>query len=247
MFDNDLIKERINDKGFINYLVSEYQLDLDLLDEISEQNFDHKFWSNVSIVQNLSEDFINKYITRIDWYYISKYQSLSENFIEKYITDNTLIAINNQNISKEFYNKKYNEYVRNSNNNKTISNAYLLTPEEIKAILKEYFLSSFKFYDDYFIGAIMVDNKDTDKNNFIFRELLGRLIDESDIGKKIEMSNKLTSKSIYFRGLNSINLIEDVFYLVKIYYKDLVRDIFSFQTRKIIPILKINKYSRYEF
>ena len=35
-------------------------------------------------MKTYSEDFIEKYVDKVDWYYISTYQTLSEDFIEKY-------------------------------------------------------------------------------------------------------------------------------------------------------------------
>jgi hypothetical protein len=38
-------------------------------------------WHDISISQDLSEDFMIKYSDKLSWHIISKYQKLSENFI----------------------------------------------------------------------------------------------------------------------------------------------------------------------
>lgn len=41
-------------------------------------------WENISMTEELSEDFIRKFANHVDWELISKYQKLSENFIREF-------------------------------------------------------------------------------------------------------------------------------------------------------------------
>jgi len=63
------------------YIISISQ---DLSEEFIEKYKDKLDWNCISIYQKLSEEFIEKYKNKVSWYYISKHQKLSDNFIEKY-------------------------------------------------------------------------------------------------------------------------------------------------------------------
>ena len=63
-------------------------------------------WDILSNNQKLSEDFIEKYIDKVDWHYISTYQTLSEEFIEKHIDKVDCSRISKyQTLSEEFIDK----------------------------------------------------------------------------------------------------------------------------------------------
>lgn len=79
------------------------------------QNLSEKFiekfqnkvdWDNISLYQVLSESFIEKFTYKVNWFFISKKQKLSEDFIEKYINyvdwSNILIY---QHLSEKFIEK----------------------------------------------------------------------------------------------------------------------------------------------
>ena len=97
--------------------------------------FDESEWVSISICQNLSEEFIEKYKYKLDWFYISSYQELSEEFIEKYQDKVDWGHISHyQNLSEGFIKKHINKiYFEELILNKNISNKI---KEEIK-LLKE--------------------------------------------------------------------------------------------------------------
>jgi hypothetical protein len=66
----------------INNLESNKYTEEELEKYINSFNVVHWYW--ISIYQDLSERFIEKFKEKLDWYYISWHQTLSELFIEKY-------------------------------------------------------------------------------------------------------------------------------------------------------------------
>ena len=65
-------------------------------------------WSNVCQMQDLNEDFIEKYKDKVKWKDITKYQNLSENFIEKhldYIKGFSSDLIQRNDLSEQFLEK----------------------------------------------------------------------------------------------------------------------------------------------
>ena len=103
--------EKFFDKNINNFKfdwnnISEYQK---LSEEFIDKYIDKVNWSYISGYQKLSEEFIDKYIDKVNWYFISRYQKLSEDFIEKHIGKvywyNILM---NQKLSESFIEKYIN-------------------------------------------------------------------------------------------------------------------------------------------
>lgn len=46
--------------------------------------FEGRDWVKISVMQELSEDFIREFQNKLNWYYISKYQKLSDDFIQEF-------------------------------------------------------------------------------------------------------------------------------------------------------------------
>jgi len=72
-------------------------------------NIDDINWLNISIEQNLSEDFIREFHDKVDWFQISRFQKLSEGFIIKEFKDKGKIYWFNisigQKLSEDFIRK----------------------------------------------------------------------------------------------------------------------------------------------
>ena len=69
-------------------------------------------WENISILQELSEEFIEKFQDKVHWYCISRYQKLSEEFIEKFQDKVHWYYISSyQNLSEEFIKKFQDKFI----------------------------------------------------------------------------------------------------------------------------------------
>ena len=68
-------------------------------------------WHYISIYQQLSEPFIEKYVHKVYWYNISTYQKLSENFIEKFKNKVNWNHISIYQKLSESFIEKYKNYI----------------------------------------------------------------------------------------------------------------------------------------
>lgn len=80
------------------------------MENVNIENFTEDDWRNISIYQNLSEKFIEKYSDKLNWELISTHQKLSENFIDKYVNKLAWCEISkHQRLSENFIEKYANK------------------------------------------------------------------------------------------------------------------------------------------
>ena len=114
------------DYGNINYFIQNWR-------SINIVDFNSYEWEAISMYQNLSEEFIEKYENElnwlwisysqklserliekfedeVDWYYVSKYQTLSEKFIYK----NRYRIYNSTCLEKYYIKRDYNIYSKHN-------------------------------------------------------------------------------------------------------------------------------------
>src|SRR5574343_580588 len=98
--------ENINNFVVDWFYISKHQK---LSEEFIEKYIDKVNWDCISINQTLSEEFIGKHKDKVNWCYISTYQTLSEEFIEKYIDRvDWCCILQYQKLSEEFIEKHSN-------------------------------------------------------------------------------------------------------------------------------------------
>ena len=73
--------ENINNFVVDWFYISKHQK---LSEEFIEKYIDKVNWDCISINQKLSEEFIEKYIDKVNWHYISQFEILSKSFIKKH-------------------------------------------------------------------------------------------------------------------------------------------------------------------
>ena len=78
--------EKFFDENINNFKVDYYKLSSSqqLSEDFIEKYINKVNWGCISQYQTLSEEFIEKHIDKVDWDWISIYQTLSESFIEKH-------------------------------------------------------------------------------------------------------------------------------------------------------------------
>ena len=155
-------------------------------------------WINISICQNLSEQFIEKHSDKVDWINISTYQKLSEQFIEKY----------NLTIPETCWlyktKKEKLKYIKKHTNYKVIKNQYIIAYKTTKIDGT----SLFNFQYTYKIGNTYeshcdcnIDNENSfglsawTKEKALDYHNIGKLfkvkIDIEDIGCFVQDNNKI--------------------------------------------------------
>ena len=148
----DIIEELIKNNNFHSYL--DNLLNIIVSHQNLSENFIEKYIKNlngvlVSTYQKLSEDFIENHLDYIWWDEIFKYQKLSNNFISKYYEKSSFVIVAN-------YNKINENLIRN---NEELLNMYDIiseynwlyksTEEKKKAVIDT---GKYECYDDYFIA-----------------------------------------------------------------------------------------------
>ena len=86
-----IIEEIHNIKKFFDENINNFVVDWryisknqKLSEEFIEKYIDKVNWDCISINQKLSEEFIEKYIDKVNWHYISQFEKVSESFIKKH-------------------------------------------------------------------------------------------------------------------------------------------------------------------
>jgi hypothetical protein len=81
-----------------------------LSESFIEKYEDKVIWLYISQYQTLSKTFIEKFQNEIDWWYVSKYQNLSKEFIEEFLID-----LDNPTIPSKSYIENYKLTIINNN------------------------------------------------------------------------------------------------------------------------------------
>ena len=107
-------------------------------------------WHNISINQQLSEEFIEKFGDKVNWNYISVYQKLSEEFIEKFGDKLNWDYISEyQKLSEEFIDKfKYKVYWDKISINQQLSEEFI---EKFQYKFNWYYISKYQPLSEEFI------------------------------------------------------------------------------------------------
>ena len=86
-----IIEEIHNIKKFIDENINNFVVDWNyisknqkLSEEFIEKYIDKVNWDCISINQKLSEEFIEKHYDKVNWHYISQFEKVSESFIKKH-------------------------------------------------------------------------------------------------------------------------------------------------------------------
>jgi hypothetical protein len=183
------------------------------LEKLSEDFLD-KFkskinWDKISCKSNLSEDFIRKYKNNVDWKYICSYQILSEDFI------------------REFYDKieKSNDYVKTWNDVCR------------RQIISEKFIREFKHVINW--PALFENKKIKLSNNFIKEMIPFISISDKEgnyIPYKIECiinkENKLIEKQLE-KVKSDTKIKESILVLEDLLEEKGIRNLLEFQVFKI--------------